>query len=60
MTVPAWTARDEVLYWLQAFATYTALAAIAVLRFVFAVVFRVLEVGVIVAVVVALAAALDP
>lgn len=43
---------------------YTALAAIAVLRFVFAVVFRVLELGVIVAgaaaVVVALAAALDP
>jgi hypothetical protein len=43
VTAAGWSARDELIYWLQAAGTYTVLGVIAVVRFALAVVFRVLD-----------------
>lgn len=43
MTGAVWSTRDEVVYWLQAAGTYAVLGVIAVVRFAFAVAFRVLD-----------------
>lgn len=40
-----WTRRDELTYWLQYVGICVVLVLLAVVRFAFAVVFRVIEVG---------------
>jgi hypothetical protein len=43
MTAAGWSTRDELIYWLQFVGMGALLALVAVLRFAFAVAFRVLD-----------------